>query len=159
MQYKLQDLKKFEINLPSHTSFFDGLSYISKTAKDIVKSDRCSLFIYDIEANELWTTLADGVEKIVIPFDMVIVGLTMRLKKPIIENDPYGNSNFMSDVDMRTGYYTQNILAVPIFNKQKEIIGVLQLLNKDGDFTKEDLEVMILFCEAVSKFITTSELL
>jgi transcriptional regulator of acetoin/glycerol metabolism len=59
----------------------------------------------------------------------------------------------MSDIDMKTGYYTKNILAIPIFDKEKNILGVLQLLNKNEDFTKKDLELMTFFCENICKSI------
>ncbi len=158
MQNKDIKLKIFEKNLLSHSSLLDGLPYISQVVKDIVSVQRCSLFVYNIEENKLWTTLADGVEKIIVPFDMGIVGMTFKQKKAIIENDPYDSLSFLSDIDMKTGYYTQNILALPIFDKQKKIIGVLQLLNKEEEFTKEDIKLMTLFCKSIGEFISTFEL-
>ncbi|MCD6433721.1 MAG: GAF domain-containing protein [Sulfurimonas sp.] len=150
---KYKQLTSFGQDLLGKNSLIDAVSCISQSAKNIIGADRCSLFIYNIEEDELWTTLADGIQKIVIPFDMGIVGQTIRLKKPIIENDPYGNVNFLFDVDIETGYYTQNILTVPIFNLKREVIGVLEFLNKEDSFNDEDLKFMILFSEYVSNFI------
>ncbi|MDY0122164.1 MAG: GAF domain-containing protein, partial [Sulfurimonas sp.] len=56
-------LADFGRNLLSKTSLVDGLPLISKYAKEVIGADRCSIFINDLEKNELWTTLADGVEK------------------------------------------------------------------------------------------------
>ncbi len=153
MNDKYKKLSSFGKKLLAKVSLLEGLPFISLNAKDIIGADRCSIFIYDKDENELWTTLSDGVEKIVIPFDMGIVGQTIRVQKSIMENDAYGNPNFLSDVDMSTGYYTQNILTAPIFNSQREIIGVLQLLNKDGGFDKQDVEFITFFSHYISGFI------
>jgi signal transduction protein with GAF and PtsI domain len=153
MDEKYKQLSNFGKQLLSKVSLDDGLAFISSSAKDIIGANRCSIFIYDVDADELWTTLADGVEKITVPYDIGIVGQTIRLQKPILENDAYDNPNFLADVDMQTGYYTQNILTAPIFNSKREIIGVLQLLNKDGGFNKKDVEFITFFAHYISGFI------
>ncbi|MEA1892906.1 MAG: GAF domain-containing protein [Campylobacterota bacterium] len=153
MNDKYKKLSTFGRELLEKTSLVEGLPFISFNAKEIIGADRCSVFIYDKEENELWTTIADGVEKIVIPSDMGIVGHIIRLKKPILENDAYGNPNFLSDVDIKTGYYTQNLLTSPIFDSQNEIIGAFQLLNKEGGFDKKDLDFITFFAHYVSSFI------
>jgi len=138
-------LADFDKNVLDKASHVEALEYISMHAKSLVGAERCSIFIYDQDEDKLWTTLADGAEKIIIPYDIGIVGQTIRVKKPVIENDPYDNANFLSDVDMKTGYYTQNILTTPICNAQGRVIGVLQLLNKEGGFSKKDTEKITSF--------------
>ncbi len=155
MQERSKQLPAFDINVLDSASHVDGLQYISMHAKSMVGAERCSIFIYDQDDDELWTTLADGTEKIIVPFDIGIVGQTIRVKKPIIENEPYGNSNFLSDVDMKTGYYTQNILTAPIFNAQNKVIGVLQLLNKEDGFSKKDAERITSFSKSISSYIAS----
>ncbi|MEN8146684.1 MAG: GAF domain-containing protein [Campylobacterota bacterium] len=154
MQERSTQVTGFDKDILDKASLADGLDYISVSAKSIFGAERCSIFMYDQEENKLWTTLADGTEKIIIPYDIGIVGQTIRVEKPIIENEPYGNANFLSDVDMQTGYYTQNILTAPIFNGQNKIIGVLQLLNKEGAFSKKDAESIASFSKSISGFIT-----
>jgi signal transduction protein with GAF and PtsI domain len=153
MDKNYKKLSNFGKTLLEKTSLDEGLLFISSNAKDIIGADRCSIFIYDRDLDQLWTKFADGVEKIVIPYDIGIVGQTIKLQKPILENDAYDNPNFLADVDMQTGYYTQNILTSPIFNSKREIIGVLQLLNKDGGFNKKDMEFITFFAHYVSGFI------
>ena len=150
-KYKL--LSDFSKDLVRIATLDDGLPFISAKAKEIIGADRCSVFILDLDRNELWTTLSDGVEKIVVPFDMGLAGHTIRTKKAIMENDAYSNSNFLSDIDMKTGYYTQNILTSPIINSDREVIGVFQLLNKENGFKKEDLEFITFFAHYVSGFL------
>lgn len=131
----------------------EGLPHIAKYAKEIIGADRCSMFIYSPKRSEFWTTLADGVERITIPSDKGIVGKTLKIKKPIIENDVYSSSTFFKDIDKMTGYKTNNIVTAPIFNNDKEIVGVLELLNKDGGFTENDLKHMTFFSKSLSNFI------
>jgi len=153
MNKKYKKLSDFGKKLLAKNSLDDGLLFISSSAKELIGSDRCSIFIYDVDADELWTPLADGVEKITIPYDIGLVGQTIRLQKPLMENEPYDNPNFLADVDMQTGYYTQNSLTTPIFNSKRKIIGVLQLLNKDDGFNKKDVEFIVFFTHYISGFI------
>ncbi len=146
-------LADFGRELLDKTSIVDGLPHISKYAKEIVGADRCSIFINDLENNELWTTIADGVDKIVVPSDQGIVGHTIKIKKPSIVNAPYVDPHFLSDIDKKTGYQTKNIASVPIFNAQREIIGVLELLNKDENFDEQDIRFMIFFAHYISGFL------
>ena len=106
MQEKSPQLTSFDKKVLDKASYVEALEYISIHAKSMVGAERCSIFIYNRDENELSTTLADGTEKIIIPYDIGIVGQTIRVEKPLIENEPYDNANFLSDVDMKTGYYT-----------------------------------------------------
>ncbi len=146
-------LADFGRELLYKTSLIDGLPHIAKYAKEIIGADRCSIFINDLQRNELWTTLADGVDKIIIPQNKGIVGETIRELKPIIVNDVHDNPNFMADVDEETGYTTKNIVAAPIFNSAREVVGVLELLNKDGGFNDDDVRFMIFFAHYISGFL------
>jgi len=146
-------LGDFGRELLNKTSLEEGLPFISVYVKDVVGAKRCSIFINDLETNELWTTLADGVEKIVVPSDKGIVGQTIQTRAAVIANDVYANPNFLPDIDEETGYKTQNIITTPIFNSQKEVLGVLELLNKDGGFDKDDVKFMKFFAHYVSGFL------
>ena len=71
-------LANFGTELLQKRSLEDGLPLISNYAKDVIKAERCSIFIVDHDANSLWTTLSDGVKKIIIPVDKGLVGLTLK---------------------------------------------------------------------------------
>jgi signal transduction protein with GAF and PtsI domain len=155
MKYESSYLKlaDFGRNLLNKTSLEDGLPLIARYAKDVIGAQRCSIFINDNVHNELWTTIADGVEKIIVPSDKGIVGYTLKIKKPVIANDAYSHPHFLSDVDKKTGYVTKNIVTAPIFNSKRQIIGVLQLLNKEDEFDNDDVRFMIFFAHYVSGFL------
>ena len=146
-------LAKFGRELLEKKTLAEGLPLISLYAKDVIKAERCSIFIYDASAQNFWTTLADGVERITIESDKGLVGHTLKEKKPIISNDPYSHPAFLDKVDKETGFKTRNVVTAPIFSSKREILGVLQLLNKEDEFDNEDVKFMIFFAHYVSGFL------
>jgi len=155
MKYKSRSLKlaEFARELLTKNSLEDGLPLISKYVKEIIGADRCSIFIYESEKNELWTTLADEVQKITVSAEKGFVGYALKSRKPVMTNDAYTHPEFLPEIDKETGYVTKNIIAAPIFNSRREIIGVLELLNKADDFDDEDVKFMIFFAHYVSGFL------
>ena len=130
----------------------DGaLELIADEAKRLVGVERCSIFIVDREAMMLWTKHSDGLGRIAIGIDSGIAGETYKKESPQLVNDPYADARFMPKIDEKSGYTTRNILAVPIFDSKREVIGVIQLLNKRaGDFTQEDLDILTFLANYVS---------
>lgn len=153
LKYDYKKLADFGKKLLANNSYTTGLPLISEYTKDIIGAHRCSIFIYDVYRDKLWTTLADGIEKIEVPSNKGIVGQTIRERKPIVTNDPYSNLNFNSDVDKSTGFKTLNIVTAPIFDSKRDIIGVLQLLNKTGGFDDSDAKFMVFFSHYISGFL------
>jgi len=146
-------LANFGRELLEKKSLGEGLPHIAKYAKDVIDARRCSIYMYDKKNDELWTTLSDGIEKIIIPSRKGVVGRTIKDKKPIIVNDAYSDPCFCQEIDAQTGYLTTNLITAPIFNSAREIVGVLQLLNKDGGFDSEDIKFMIFFAHYVSGYL------
>jgi signal transduction protein with GAF and PtsI domain len=148
-----QALAKFGRELLEKKTLSQGLPLISTYAKNVMKAERCSIFIYDVKDQTFWTTLADGVERIVIPSNKGLVGETLHERKPIVTNDPYNHPNFLSAIDKETGFLTKSVITAPIFSSKREILGVFQLLNKEGGFDKEDIRFMIFFSHYISGFL------
>jgi len=155
MHYKNKSLKlaEFARELLTKKSIEDGLPLVSKYVKDVIEADRCSIFIYDAGANQIWTTIADEIDRITLPADKGLVGYTLKVKKPVMTNDAYDHPAFLSEVDSKTGYITKSIITAPIFSSKKEIIGVLELMNKEGGFDDEDVRFMIFFAHYISGFL------
>ncbi len=127
------------------------LELISAEAKHLLNADRCSIFIVDKEDKMLWTKISDGIGRIVISLDSGIVGDTYMKGKPQLVNAPYEDPRFLPNIDKKSGYLTKNIVTVPIFDSKREVIGVIQLLNKSRyDFDDNDLESLTFFANYVS---------
>ena len=158
MKETYSKLADFGKELLNKTSLVEGIPLISKYAKEIIGADRCSIFIYNSVKDELWTTMADGIEKIIIPSDKGIVGHTLEVKKPLLVHDAESDPLFLSAIDKNSGYKTNNLVTAPVFNSEREVIGVLQLLNKDAGFDEDDVKFMKFFAHYISGFLELSTL-
>lgn len=118
---------------------------IAEQTKKVLNADRCSVFLYDKDKNELWSKVALGMnsEEIRFSADKGFAGHVVKTGETIRIQDAYKDSRFNKEIDKHTGYKTYNLLCMPIRNIKFEIIGAFQVLNKlTGDFTDSDEEVL-----------------
>ncbi len=148
---KFNQIAEFGKKLMAIDDVENVLELISEEAKSLVDADRCSIFIVDNEDKILWTKLSDGIGRIVIGLDSGIVGMTYKTKKPQIVNNPYEDEHFLPNIDKKSGYTTKNMITVPIFDSKRNVMGIMQLLNKKRfDFDSADLELLTFFANYVS---------
>jgi sigma-B regulation protein RsbU (phosphoserine phosphatase) len=117
------------------------INIILQLATRQTNADRGTVFLVDHERNEIWSLVGLGLEQqeIRLPAERGVAGWVARHGKPVNLADAYTDARFERDVDRRLGYNTRTLLCLPIWNKDNEIIGVLQLLNKrGGPFTSAD---------------------
>jgi adenylate cyclase len=113
-------------------------------------ADRAALFLYDHDSGELMSRVlrGEGVAEIRIPATAGIAGAVFTTGVAEIIDDVYQDSRFNPEIDKRTGYRTRNILCVPLRNRDGQVIGVTEVLNKRlGDFSGQDLT----FAEAINR--------
>lgn len=111
-------------------------------ARDLVGADRCSIWLIDARANQLWTKVAHGVKELRIPVSQGVVGASIAENRPIVVNDAGHDARFHGQTDAQTGYQTHSLLAMPLCGSTGEVIGALQVLNKPGGFAQEDLNLL-----------------
>jgi phosphoserine phosphatase RsbU/P len=111
-------------------------------ARDLVGADRCSIWLIDTTSRRLSTKVADGVGELRIPLGQGLVGACVGRNEPIIVNDTSRDERFLSSLDIETGYVTRSVLAMPLRGVDGKPRGVLQLLNKPGGFTSEDVHLL-----------------
>ncbi len=120
------------------------LKVIAEETKNALQADRCTVFIYDKEKNELWSKVALGMEEIRFPADKGLAGYVAKTGESVNIADAYTDPRFNKDVDIKSGYHTKSILCMPIKNNNQEIIGAFQVLNKlNGVFTKNDEDLLV----------------
>ena len=111
-----------------------------------LNAERCTVFVYDKETNELWSKVASGMEEsktIRIRADKGLAGHVLKVGETLNIADVYNDPRFNSEVDKKTGYRTRNLLCIPILNRHNDAIGVVQVLNKVvGSFTRADEELL-----------------
>ena len=148
---KFNQIADFGRELMSLDSMENVIELIGAEAKRLVNAERCSIFIVDNESHMLWTKLSDGIGRIVIGLDSGIVGDTYAKKEPQVVNTPYDDARFLPHIDKKSGYVTRNMITVPIFNSGREVMGIIQLLNKSRfDFDSGDLETLTFFANYIS---------
>jgi adenylate cyclase len=121
------------------------LGYIVEVSVQQTGSERGTLFLNDEKTNELYSRVAQGVgfREIRILNNSGIAGHVFQAGEGIIIDDAYTDPRFNRTIDADTGYVTHNLLCAPILTPAREVIGVLQVLNKkDGGFSREDLELL-----------------
>lgn len=124
------------------------LSDTMQLAADVIDAGAASLMLIDEERKELVFEVSHGSRGQVlrqqrIPLDEGLAGWVARNGYPVIVNDARTDPRFSHRVDVRTGFLTQSIAAVPLKIKGR-IIGVLEVLNKysGAGFNQEDIRLM-----------------
>jgi sigma-B regulation protein RsbU (phosphoserine phosphatase) len=110
-------------------------------ARDLVGAERCSLWLIDESTGELWTRVAHGLEEVRISKTQGIAGACLAQNRPIVVNDVPADESFFRHIDDVSGYITRSTLCVPVMAENK-LIGTLQVLNKPGGFSPEDVELL-----------------
>lgn len=111
-------------------------------ARDLVGADRCSIWLIDARANQLWTKVAHGVKELRIPVSQGVVGAAIAENRPVLVNDASEDARFHANTDEQTGYETRSLLAMPLYDSNGAALGALQVLNKPGGFAAEDVSLL-----------------
>ena len=142
----LVSLVKISRSITALTDIDELLKVIAEETRNAMQADRCTVFLWDKDSNELWSKVALGVENKEIRFqaDKGLAGYVVQTGETLNITDAYSDPRFNPEVDKNTGYKTKTILCMPIMNNNHEIIGAFQVLNKiDGIFTKNDEDLLI----------------
>ena len=142
LQFMVEASKVFNSTL----DLSELLGRILDVAKTLTKAERGTLFLVDEKTDEIWSLIAQGMEKqeIRLPRGSGIAGHVALTGEIVNIPDAYADDRFNPEVDKRTGFRTRNILTLPIRNKAAKIVATLQLLNKAaGSFTDEDTDVLL----------------
>jgi len=137
------------------------LLQIAQKAAEVMAADRCSLFLYDPNTDELWSTVALGMEgKVIrIPSRAGMAGYCFKTGQTVNLEDAYTDPRFNRDIDARTGYRTRSLLCMPMVKRSGGVLGVIELLNKkEGLFTKQDETFLMTFGTHASVFIEMAQL-
>ncbi|MEG3879340.1 GAF domain-containing protein [Microcoleus sp. herbarium7] len=139
------------------------LRAVMDQARDLMQADRSTLFLLNRETNELWTKIAkaDGVTMMTIriPANKGIAGYVASTGQVLNITDAYDDPRFDPTTDRQTGYRTQTVLCMPVYNAKGELIGVTQLINKhQGSFTNSDEEFLRAFNSQAGMALQNSQL-
>lgn len=134
---------------------------IMNTTKMLLSAERCTLFMYDEKTDELWARATEGSETkdLRFPGHLGIAGSVFTTGQTINIPDAYADKRFNQEIDRKTGFRTRSILCMPIKNKEGQIIGVTQVLNKQGrPFTEMDEKRLAAFSAQASVALENAKL-
>jgi len=137
------------------------LLILADFGKQLVESDRATLWLIDETDKVFWTKVAHGISDIKIPLSVGIIGEVYEKKETIIVNDPYNYPKFNPEIDKQTNYLTKSILAIPVYDQNKRMIGVFQAINKlneSNQFTSEDSRLFNIAISYISNVLDADHL-
>lgn len=117
------------------------LSTVLNLSREILHTERGTVFLFDSKHNELYVRVGTNLEKdeIRFPANYGIAGACAGSQTIINVPDAYTDKRFNPEVDRKTGFTTRCLLSVPLIDLNDNLIGVLQLINKkSGSFTHKD---------------------
>lgn len=141
---RLQDLLAKFLDVSSSLTAeldFDRLfPMIIRKISEVMEAERTSLYVLDWEGREIWTKVAEGIDEIRIPLGSGISGRVAETGEMINVADAWELPYFDRSFDEKNRFRTRSVLCLPIKNHEREIIGVLQVINKkSGDcFSRQD---------------------
>jgi Nif-specific regulatory protein len=108
------------------------LTLLAKEACNLLSAKGASFLLLDKERCELWSFVSLDGEIIRFDARLGIGGAVALSGKVINVSDAQEDSRFYTGVDLRTKKKTRTLLAVPLRDKDGEVLGVLEIMNKKG---------------------------
>lgn len=122
------------------------LNLIIQRSTEVIRADRSSLFLIDRDSGECWSKIAQGAEiaEIRFPIGVGIAGDVAKTGVAANIQDAYDDPRFNPDFDKQTGYRTKSVLCLPLHDIDGEVVGVIQVLNKEGGQAFSDYDQHLL---------------
>lgn len=157
---RLEALREVSLELTSERDLQRLLRLIMKRAGQILGAERSTLYLIEECADPrrgkrrlLVSQVAQGVKEIRLPLDETSIAGTVALKGEIVNlQDAYQDRRFNSSFDRQNRFKTCSMLTAPMRNPQGQVIGVTQVLNKQGAvrFGRGDEEILLAFSSQAS---------
>jgi putative ABC transport system ATP-binding protein len=138
------------------------LDAVTSKVKLIIGADRASIFVVDSTRGTLHSRIAQGADgahiQIEFPLGKGIAGRVANTGEVLNIPDAYASSDFNPAIDRETGYHTHTILCMPVFDRKRNVLAVVQMLNKAGGgaFTEADETTFREFIEPLGVILESS---
>jgi adenylate cyclase len=136
-------------SLSGHLELDSLLEAIMARTTQAMRANRSTLFLVDYRTRELWSKVAQGMERheIRFPMHLGLAGHVATTGETLNIPDAYEDPRFNKEVDRLTGYRTRSILCMPLRKADSTVVGVMQCLNKeDGAFDADDEHLLGALC-------------
>jgi len=135
--------------LGSEERFRTLLQSIVEVARAIFAAKASSVLLLDEGSNELVfeAVVGEGEEDLVgrrFPAGTGVAGWVLATGTPLVIENVAQDPRFAADVAEGTGYVPQGLMAVPLLHEERAL-GVLEVLDRQSQFTLEEMELLGLF--------------
>jgi len=128
--------------------------------------ERSSVFLLDQTGEYIYALVAQGLDtqEIRVPTAKGLAGHVARTGEAVNVSDAYSDSRFNPDVDKATGFRTRAVLALPLFGRKNQVLGVIQCLNRIGPdgkpsiFSQEDERLLAAMAGLAAVFLENGRL-
>lgn len=142
------------------------LMLMADMGREMIVSDRCTVWLLDKNKDELWSKVAHGVDEIRVPRTAGLVGYSVTYGKAVFIDDAYTNEEYKQFLangalrtDKQTGYRTKALMVIPFRNNDGEIMGAYQAINKltpSEQFSGKDMEYLTLAASYAGKSLESA---
>ncbi|MCS6912667.1 MAG: GAF domain-containing protein [Myxococcales bacterium] len=120
------------------------LEIVIAEAARIVDAERCTLYLVDRNAGQLWSKIAQGPGgEVRVPLGVGVAGYVARVGQLVNLSNPSSDPRFDRNMDRGGGPEPRSLLCVPMKSPRGEVIGVIVAVNKRaGAFDAQDEELL-----------------
>ena len=108
------------------------LTAVTDAARQVLHAERSSVWLHDEVAAELVLKVASDIRDVRVPVGVGLVGACARDRTVINVPDCYADPRFDPAIDKRSGFRTRCSLTLPLVDHRQALVGVMQVLNRDG---------------------------
>ncbi len=159
IQEQLAAFRKIAAVVSSDANIRDVLKIICDKTTQLMRAERTTIFLVEEDPNLglcLNSIIAEKSGVIRLRFGQGIAGTVAKSRQYLNIDNVYQCSLFDPSFDKISGFKTRNCLAMPIMNIQRELLGVVQVINKiNGDFREDaDVEMLSSICSQIAVSLT-----
>jgi len=139
--------------------------------KETLHCDGAAFFVYHRQDHELWSLTSKG-DLVRLDATHGIAGYCVEHMEPVLVHNAYADKRFDPEMDRLTNYTTHHVVAVPVYDKNDEVTGVLQGMNKlqyderthmwalsNDSFSRLDLEQLQGYTSRLTKIVESQNAL
>lgn len=152
--------------LNSETHLEQLLSTIIKEAAELTTAEAASIFLLDPRTRQLLFTASSNpipanMANIPVSLDNSIAGAIVKANRPMYIQDVSQDPRWNKNIDQAIDFQTKSILGVPMRNANKEPVGVLEAINKQGaaHFAREDFETLTVLADIAGVAVEKARLI
>ena len=107
-------------------------------------AESSAIYLLDEEKNKMMRFVDESERSLqmTLPTTYGVSAIALRTKEPVVANDAKNDSRCVKDPLDNTGIVIKNIVACPIVSFHGKPFGVIEFVNKDGDFSGKDVNII-----------------